>query len=297
MSEELFDADFLQRLRTLFFKLKRRRRLKQKGVQQTQASGFTREFKDHRPYTSRDDFRAIDWRLYARLEKLFIRLYEEIQEFHVHILIDRSMSMVEPHPGKRVQALRLAVALSYLALMNQHRVSLFSFGEDLRQELRPLKGQGHIHKILQHLGGLEFGGVTEIDGSLSRFRPGRDRRGLVFILSDLFGQDPFKTRDALHQSIRWPAETHVVHILDPREVRPDLDGEVQLIDVETGEARRLSLSPADIDRYAAAVEAFLAELEQSCAQRMIHYTSWFTDQSFEQLFMSLLSRGSSLSGS
>lgn len=295
--DELFDADFLQRLRTLFFKLKRRRQLKQKGLQRTQAAGFTREFKDHRAYTSRDDFRSIDWRLYARLEKLFIRLYEEIQEFHVHIVIDRSASMVEPHPGKRIQALRLAVALAYLALMNQHRVSILSFADTIRQELRPLKGQGHIHTVLQHLGGLEFGGQTDIAGSLARFRPGRDRRGLVFIISDLFGQDPFASRDALHQAIRWPAETHVVHVLDPREVRPELDGEVQLIDVETGETRRLSLTPADIERYAGAVEAFLAELEQSCNQRRIHYTSWFTDQSFEQLFLSLLSRGSSLAGS
>lgn len=295
--DELFDADFLQRLRTLFFKLKRRRQLKKKGAQQTQATGFTREFKDHRQYTSRDDFRAIDWRLYARLEKLFIRLYEEIQEYHVHILIDTSASMVEPHPGKRIQALRLAVALSYLSLMNQHRVSILSFGDTVEQELRPLKGQGHIHTILQHLGSMEFGGLTDIEASLARFRPGRDRRGLVFILSDLFGQDPFATRDALHQAIRWPAETHVVHILDPREVRPELDGEVQLIDVETGETRRLSLSPADIDRYAAAVEEFLAELEQSCLSRRIHYTGWFTDQSFEQLFMTLLSQGSSLAGS
>ncbi|MGE0712864.1 MAG: DUF58 domain-containing protein [Planctomycetota bacterium] len=293
--DELFDADFLQRLRTLFFKLKRRKQLKQKGVQQTHAAGFTREFKDHRPYTSRDDFRAIDWRLYARLEKLFIRLYEEIQEFHVHVLIDRSRSMVEPHGGKRVVALRLAVALSYLALMNQHRVSVYSFNDEVRQELRPVKGQGHIHAVLRQLAGLEFSGLTDLEASLKRFRPGRDRRGLVFIISDLFGQDPFASRDALHQAIRWPAETHVVHVLHPEEIEPRLDGEVQLIDVETGEARRLSLSPQDVTRYTAAVRAFLGELEQSCVQRRIHYTTWTTDAPFEQAFMGLLSRGSSLS--
>mgnify|MGYP002013441756 CR=1 FL=1 len=292
--EELFDADFLQRLRTLFFKLKRRKQLKKKGLQQTHAAGFTREFKDHRPYTSRDDFRAIDWRLYARLEKLFIRLYEEIQEFHVHILVDRSQSMIEPFGRKRVVALRLTVALAYLALMNQHRVSILSFGEDVRQEFRPMKGQGHIHQVLTQLAGLEFNGLTDIEGSLKRFRPGRDRRGLVFILSDLFGQDPFASRDALHQAIRWPAETHVVHILHPEEIEPRLDGEVQLIDVETGEARRLSLTPQDVTRYTAAVRAFLGELEQSCVQRRIHYTHWSTEDAFEANFVNMLSRGSSL---
>ena len=66
MDADIFDADFLQRLRTLFFKLKRRRQLRKKGVQQTRAAGFTREFKDHRHYTKSDDFRLIDWRLFAR---------------------------------------------------------------------------------------------------------------------------------------------------------------------------------------------------------------------------------------
>lgn len=293
-SEELFDADFLQRLRGLFFKLRRRKQLKKKGLQQTHSTGFTREFKDHRAYTSKDDFRAIDWRLYARLEKLFIRLYEEIQEYHVHILIDRSGSMVDPHGRKRIVALRLAVALAYLALMNQHRVSIFSFNEDVRQEFRPMKGQGHIHEVLKQLAGLEYGGMTDIESSLKRFRPGRDRRGIVFILSDLFGQDPFASRDALHQAIRWNAETHVVHILHPHEIEPQLEGEVQLIDVETNEARRLSLTPQDVERYSAAVKEFLGELEQSCVRRRIHYTNWTTDESFEKMFLSLLSSGSSL---
>ena len=292
---EIFDADFLQRLRSLFFKLRRRRQLKQKGKQQTKAAGFTREFKDHRQYTSRDDFRQIDWRLFARLEKLYIRLFEEIQEFHVHILVDRSRSMLEPHGGKRVLALRLAVALAYLALMNQHRVSLLTFDEDIQLEFPPMKGQGHIHNVLKHLANMEFDGKTDNGRSLKRNRPSRDRRGMVFILSDLFAEDPYEVREALHQAVRWPAETHVVHILDPREIRPELNGEVQLVDVETGEKRRLSLSRQDLDRYTHAVEEFLADMEQSCLQRRIDYMTWTTDQSFEQMFLSLLGRGSALS--
>ena len=95
---ELFDAKFLGRLRTLFFKLRKRRQLQKRGAQQTPAAGFTREFKDHRHYTPGDDYRAIDWRLYARLDRPFIRIFEEVQEYHVHILLDRSRSMIEPHP-------------------------------------------------------------------------------------------------------------------------------------------------------------------------------------------------------
>src|SRR5215208_2474256 len=124
--EELFDPRFLGRLRALFFRLRKRRALRRKGVQTSPTAGFTREFKDRRHYTSGDDFRTIDWRVFARLERLFVRVFEEVQEFHVHVLIDCSGSMAEPYPEKRVAALRLAAALVFLGLASQHRVSLFS---------------------------------------------------------------------------------------------------------------------------------------------------------------------------
>ncbi len=292
--EQVFDPDFLQRLRTLFFKLRRRRMLKQKGVQQTQAVGFTREFKDYRHYTRSDDFRAIDWRLFARIERLFVKLYEEIQEFHVHILIDVSRSMVEPFPRKRLATLRLAVALAYLGLMNQHRVSIATFGSEMKTEVPPLKGQGHIHRILQHLTGLEFEGVTNL-ATLKHFRPSRGRRGIVFILSDLLGSEPEESAEALQVTTSWPAETHVVHILEPEEMRPKIDGEVRLIDVETQEQRQLTLTRRDMERYAKAFDTYLDELGQSCLRRRVDYVTWRTDLAFEKLFLELLSRGSALS--
>ena len=229
--DELFDAKFLGRLRTLFFKLRKRRQLQKHGNHPTPAAGFTREFKDHRRYTPGDDFRAIDWRLFARLEKPFIRIFEEVQEFHVHILLDRSRSMLAPHAEKRVTALRTTVALAYLALVSQHRVSIHSLGEGLRRETQPLKGQGHIHVLLSQLPGLDFAGKTDLVGSLRQFRPSRDRRGLVFIVSDLLGQAPEMAGEALLQATRWPAETHVIHVLHPQEMRPDFEGEIRLINV------------------------------------------------------------------
>jgi uncharacterized protein (DUF58 family) len=292
--DQVFDPDFLQRLRTLFFKLRRRRMLKQKGVQQTQAVGFTREFKDYRHYTRSDDFRAIDWRLFARIERLFVKVYEEIQEFHVHILIDVSRSMVEPFPRKRIATLRLAVALAYLGLMNQHRVSIATFGSEMKTEVPPLKGQGHIHRILQHLTGLEFDGITNL-ATLKQFRPSRGRRGIVFILSDLLGSEPEESAEALQVTTSWPAETHVVHILEPEEMRPTIDGEVRLIDVETQEQRQLTLTRRDMERYAKAFDTYLDELGQSCLRRRVDYVTWRTDQAFEKLFLELLSRGSALS--
>jgi len=293
---ELFDPHFLERLRALFFKLRKRRQLKRKGLQPTPAAGFTREFKDHRQYTPGDDYRAIDWRLFARLEKIFIRIFEEVQEFHIHILIDRSRSMVEPHEEKRIVALRLAVALAYLGLINQHRVSILSFGDEVRRELPPLRGQGHIHDILKQMSGLEFSGQTDLLGSLQHFRPGRDRRGIVFLVSDLFGRAPEMSEEALKQAKSWSAETHVIHILNPNEMRPSLEGEIQLLDVETGELRRMWLTRREMARYAENFENYVRDLYQTCMRQQLNYLTWTTDQSFEDMFLSLLSRGSALAG-
>ncbi len=113
--EAIFDADFLQRLRVMFFKLRNRKQLRRIGAQQTPTAGFTREFKDHRQYTPGDDYRSIDWRLMARLEKLFIRVYEQVQEFHVHVVVDRSQSMVDPYPEKRILGFALRLRRRTLA--------------------------------------------------------------------------------------------------------------------------------------------------------------------------------------
>jgi uncharacterized protein (DUF58 family) len=293
---ELFDAKFLGRLRTLFFKLRKRRQLQRRGIHSTPASGHTREFKDHRNYTPGDDYRAIDWRLYARLDKPFVRIFEELQEFHVHILLDRSGSMVEPYAPKRVTALRVAIALAYLALLSQHRVSVLSLADGLRRETQPLKGQGHVHELLGQLSALEFGGETDLVGALRQFRPSRDRRGLVFLISDLFGRTPEASTEALLQATRWPAETHVIHVFDPLEARPDLEGEIRLVDVETQEARRIWLTRRELERYAESFEEFLEGVRRFCMQRKIDYFPWTTDRPFEDAFLDLLGRGCALAG-
>jgi uncharacterized protein (DUF58 family) len=280
----------------LFFKLRKRRQLQRRGASPTPASGFTREFKDHRSYASGDDYRAIDWRLYARLGRLFIRVFEEVQEYHVHILIDRSRSMLAPYSEKRTATLRTAMALAYLALLGQHRVSILSLADTLRRETRPLKGQGHVHVLLDQLAAMEFAGETDLVGCLRQFRPGRDRRGLVFVISDLFGQSPETATEALLQATRWSAETHVIQVLHPQEIKPDVEGELRLVDVETGEVRRVWMTGRELNRYAEAFQQFLDDVSRFCAGRQIDYFPWITDRPFEDAFLDLLSRGNALAG-
>ncbi len=294
--EELFDAAFLDRLRLLALRLRKRRQLTRRGAQASPATGFTREFKDYRHYTPKEDYRAIDWRLYARLDKLFVRLYEETQELNLHLVLDTSGSMERPYGEKRKQALRFAVALAYLGLSSQQRVSLYTMGDTVHQVLAPLRGQGNIEKVIQAVTSLKFDGFTDIRKSFEEFRPTRQRFGVIFVISDFFGRDVNSAKDAVQRASVWPGETHFLQIVHPKEREPDLDGEVELSDVETGELRRFWLTRRDVTRYTETFDAFVSDLSNECASRRIDFMQCRSDEPFEERFLDILVRGSALAG-
>jgi uncharacterized protein (DUF58 family) len=294
--EDLFDAGFLDRLRMLALRLRKRRQLMRRGSQSSPATGFTREFKDYRHYTPREDYRAIDWRLYARLDKLFVRLYEETQELNLHVLLDTSTSMALPHQEKRRQALRFAVALAYLGLSGQQRVSLYSMSDAVKQELPPLRGQGNIEKIIQVARRLSFEGFTDLERCFSEFRPARQRFGVIFVISDFFGRDLDSASEAVTRAAAWPGEVHFLQIVHPQERRPEIEGEVELAEVETGEKRRFWLTKSEVERHAESFDAFANKLSLACASRQMDFLQCATDEPFEERFLDLLVRGSALAG-
>lgn len=293
---DLFDATFLDRLRMLALRLRKRRQLMRRGSQSTSATGFTREFKDYRHYTPGEDYRGIDWRLYARLDKLFVRLYEETQELNLHILVDTSGSMAKPFEEKRKQALRFAVALAYLGLSGQQRVSLYSMSDGIKAELPPLRGQGNIEKVIQAVLQFSFGGLTDLEKCFDEFRPSRQRFGVIFVISDFYGRDVATAPEAVARAAAWPGESHFLQLMHPGEREPDIEGEVELAEVETGERRRFWITKKEMQRYTAAYDAFVENLERACVSRQIDFMQARTDEPFEERFLELLTRGSALAG-
>ena len=294
--EDLFDAVFLDRLRMLALRLRKRRQLMRRGSQSTTATGFTREFKDYRHYTPGEDYRGIDWRLYARLDKLFVRLYEETQELNLHILVDTSGSMAAPHAEKRRQALRFAVALAYLGLSGLQRVSLYSMNDGIKVELPPLRGQGNIEKIIQAVLHFSFGGLTDLVKCFEEFRPSRQRFGVIFVISDFYGRDVNAAEEAVARASAWPGESHFLQVMHPEERAPAIEGEVELAEVETGERRRFWITRKEVGRYTEAYDAFVANLDRACVSRQIDFMQARTDEPFEERFLELLTRGSALAG-
>jgi uncharacterized protein (DUF58 family) len=294
--EDLFDASFLDRLRVLALRLRKRRQLMRRGSQSTPATGFTREFKDYRHYTPREDYRAIDWRLYARLDKLFVRLYEETQELNLHILLDTSTSMAQPFPEKRRQALRFAVALAYLALSAQQRVSIYSMSDTVHQELPPLRGQGNIEKVIQAVSKLKFDGLTNMKRCFEEYRPNKQRYGIIFVISDFFGHEIGSATEAVARVSAWPGENHFLQIIHPEERQPELEGELELAEVETGERRRFWLTKKDVQRYVETFDTFSENLARECASHRVDFLQISSNEAFEERFLDLLVRGSALAG-
>jgi uncharacterized protein (DUF58 family) len=291
---DLFDAAFLDRLRLLAIHLRKRRQLMRRGSQASPATGYTREFKDYRHYTPGEDYRAIDWRLYARLDKLFVRLYEETQELNLHILIDTSASMAEPYSEKRRQSLRFAVALAYLGLSGQQRVSLYSLGSGLQTELPPMRGQGQIEKVIQCVSKLSYGGVTDLEQSFGDFHPTRQRYGVIFVISDFYGKEISSAAQAVTRAASWPGECHFLQVYHADERSPQLEGEVELDEVETRERRRYMLTSRDVARYTAAYDQFVDELDRACISHRIDFMQARTDEPFEERFLDILTRGVAL---
>lgn len=296
--EEWFEPAFLDRLRALFLRLRKRRRHRwsAKNLRHMPAAAHNREFRDYRSYSVNDDFRSVDWRVYARLGRLFVRLFEELQDYQVHLLIDTSSSMDRPDGRKRRDVLRLAVALGYLGLIGHHRVSLHTMRDRVVPVMPAVKGQGSIHRLIDVLHKVEFGGSTNLRACFEGFRPVRHHYAVTFVLSDLLGHEVEITEQALRRVGSWPGETHVVQILDRQERAPDGDGEVHLTDGETGEERRMWLIRSDLQRYQELFEGFLGTVERACASRQVDYLLWMTDRDFEESFTDLMDRGSVLGG-
>ena len=160
--------------------------------------------------------------------------------------------------------------------------------------LPPQKGQGNIQRIIDYAGRLEFGGLTSLERCFHEFRPSRRRYGIIFVISDLYGQGIDEAIRSVRHASTWPGETHFIHVHHPWEEKPDLDGEIELVDVETEEHRRLWFTRRDRARYEERFELFLKDLEHACKSRQIDYQRWRTDFPFEELFLDLLSRGSAL---
>ena len=284
----VFDEAFLRRLERLAVLVKKPVRGGLKGGRRSVKRGQSVEFADYRDYTLGDDLRQLDWNVYARLEKLFIKLFIEEEDLTVTFLVDGSASMAHGSPDKLVFAKRAAAALGYIALAAEDRVVLASLAGRSGRRRAALRGSGRAFRLLAELSAIQpADGVTDLVAACRHALAQVSGRGVIVLVSDLL--DPGADR-ALRDLAGTGSEVIVLHVLAPDEVAPTLDGDLRLVDAETGARVDVTLDLAARERYAERIEAWQGDLAILAAKRRIAYVPLTTDVPLADLVFAELRR-------
>jgi uncharacterized protein (DUF58 family) len=281
----LVEPEFLRKLEQLSLVAKRVFAGPLPGERRSARRGASVEFADHRCYAPGDDLRYVDWNTYARLERLFLKLFHEEEDLHVTLLIDGSESMRFGEPAKFDTARRLAAALGYVGLCGYDRVGAAVVGDTVRALLPPLRGRGQVLRLFQFLEEAAPGGPTALGSALRDYaaRPGGPRRaGIALVISDFL--DP-GWEAGLQALAGRRFQTVAIQVLDAAELDPPFRGDLKLVDAETGAAREVSITPALLRDYRRAAAAFCAGIEAACRRCGADYLRTTTDVPFEDLVL------------
>jgi len=261
-----------------------------KGDRRSKKRGTSIEFADYRNYVRGDDLRRLDWNVYARLERPFIKLLEEEEDLAVHILVDSSASMAWPDVTTDEQKLRYALlltgALGHIALSSGDLTLVTLLRSEGNQRWGPYRGQQNSLRLLQFLEGAAAAGITDLNLSLQNYALRARRPGLLFIISDLLSPSGYQEGVATLQSRGY--EVGLIHVLSPDEVEPPLAGDVKLIDVETGLEAEITLDASTQGQYLARLQEWRGEIEAFCRGRNVHYVPLTTDYPWEKLILQTL---------
>ena len=259
----LFEPDFLTRLEYLSIISKRVFRGSLLAQRRTTQMGAGIEFSDHREYTPGDDFRYLDWNVYARHGDLLLKRFQEEQDLHVYFLLDCSRSMGFGEPPKFDLARRLVAALAYVALADLDRICVFSFADGVSEEFPLTRGKARILSLMQFLEAQEVSGEdTDLSHSVQAVLHRSRRRGMAILVSDLYDRRGFQA--GIDQLRYRRFDVHVLQIHDPREADPQLLGDVELVDVETQSMRKVTVTEKNMRTYKDLFQQHQASVRDYC---------------------------------
>lgn len=282
-----FDEQFLKKLEYLYVVSRKVFAGRLRAERRTRKVGSGVEFADHRNYVAGDDLRYLDWSVYGRLDKLLLRLFEEEEDLHIYLLVDASASMRQN--GKLEYAQTVCAALAYVGLAKLDRVSIVPFGGPPRDRLPPSRGKGNIFKIFHFLEGLEPQGRTELSRALESFVHQTKRRGVAVVISDFYDPDGYEEGLNLLRYHRF--EPTVLQVWSAREAKPDVRGDVEIVDVESGEVRQVTVTERALREYERAHQALCDGLEAFCSTRGMGYFRADTAVPFDELVLRMFREG------
>jgi uncharacterized protein (DUF58 family) len=304
MPNSILTPELLRRLEQFQLLAARRAKSSAKGERRSRARGQSVEFADYRTYVHGDDFRYLDWNLYGRLERLFLKLYEEERELPVRIFLDASESMSFGHPPKFDFARQVAAAVGYVALSGFDRVSVVPFPEIAveaqgnspervaemasRGALRSVRGKRSAIQFFRNLTALTASGAANLNEALRRGALEARHAGLAVVLSDFL--DPAGYEEGLTALVARGFQVDIVQILAPEELSPSTYGDLRLVDSETGGMQEVTFGRYRLKAYQQTVQNFIQRLREFCQGRGINFFTVASNTSLEELLLKQLRR-------
>lgn len=279
MGERIFDSEFLKKLDTIVINVRMMMNTGSGGNRKSRSKGSSVEFSDFREYSMGDDFRRIDWNAYGRFDKLFVKLFMEEREALVNIFIDSSRSMYFGESKKSLAALKLSGVLAYLALNNLDRVCLNSLSGALVKQSPALNGRGMFKRCTDFLENMQFDGITDLNSCIKKKE--FMGSGVSIVFSDFFTVGGIE--DAVKYLLYKKQDVILVHLLAPEELAPAMEGQIRLLDSETGEARDISVTPALLTQYDKELNAFINNIKEFCKRMGATYIQVSSAEPIEKI--------------
>lgn len=240
-----------------------------KGERRSRRKGQSVEFADFRNYVAGDDLRFLDWNTYARLDKLFLKLFLEEEDLHFYALVDASASMNFGDPSKFHYARQLAAALGFIGLCRADRVRIETLGQPLARPGPLWRGRQSLWRMAAHLESIEPDQNVTLAEGVKNFCLRNSGQGVVVLISDLMDKHGYE--EALRYLLARKMDVYVVHVLSQEEVEPDVKGDLKLVDSEDGDVAEISVSAPLLKRYRQTLAAFLEGARDYCTRRGMEY--------------------------
>lgn len=256
---------------------------KYRGERRSQNRGTGLEFTDYRRYEPGDDLRYLDWNVYARLEKPFIKLFQIDEELSVSILIDKSQSMSFGEPSKLECAKQIAYALGYITLVNSDRLFLYTLSDHLSLVLPSTYGKQQYTRIKKALTPIQQGGTTHLNECLTHLSVYQPKVGVVIILSDYLDTNGYT--EGINTLLGRGYTVSLIHIQSSEEIELLPPGEWQLEDSETGETKEITINDETLQHFHTEMNIFRSTLQNFCTQKGIKYINLSTEMEIESVIL------------
>jgi uncharacterized protein (DUF58 family) len=282
----LLDPQFMARLDQLDILSRKLLAGKMKGERRSKRRGQSVEFADYRNYTIGDDLRFIDWNIYARLDKLFLKLFMEEEDISLYILVDVSASCDFGNPNKAIYIKKVAAALDYIGLVNYNRVTIAAMADGIVAETGAMRGRRRVSQMIDFVNKLPTSGVSHFAESCKRFALANRHKGVCVVLSDFFVKEGFES--GLRYVAGGKYDLFCVQVLSPQEIDPDLTGDLKLRDIEDNDMAEVSITQPLMKQYKSNLNAYCLSLKDYITRRGGTYLFTSTTVPFDTLVLNYL---------